>query len=196
MEGRGGTCQPHSKETQKAPRGGAGRGSQVPCLAHPTPTQELSRPSAEGTWGPKCTGVSAPSHRTLKIGRRRCPSPQTTACPGAKKKSEPLNNSSQTQIDFPVKWAALCPFPRPPPCPGAGSKRLPRGGLAWTLHVSPPWRPQPVHPPLSWGNPKWGTPRAGGGLTMVLTALSTPSPGRPHSYSLDTEPELVFEPGF
>jgi hypothetical protein len=58
--------------------------------------------------GPKCSGVSAPSHRNLKIGLGdvHLGRPQLA---GAKNILEALNNSSRIQIDFSVHLQLLCP---------------------------------------------------------------------------------------
>lgn len=71
--------------------------------------------------GPKCSGVSAPSRRTLKIGLSdvHLSRPQISR---AKDILEPLNNSSQIQIDLHIHLQFLCPFPASPPVSGSWEK--------------------------------------------------------------------------
>lgn len=84
---------------------------------------------------PKCSGVSAPSRRTLKIGLSdvHLSRPQISR---AKNILEPLNNSGQIQIGFQIRLQFLCPFPASPPVSGSWEKVASRGRQSKLVTVS------------------------------------------------------------
>ncbi|XP_047401161.1 endonuclease V isoform X4 [Sciurus carolinensis] len=138
----------------------------------------LSRGAARA----KCSGVSAPSRRALKIGRGdvHLGRPQLIR---AKNILEPLNNSSQIQIDFAVHLRASVPLPSPPACLGTGTEW--RRGIGWPgLWVSPR---TPQGSPMTSGTA--GTARAG------VTCVICPRPVSPIPWQTLDCLRVVLAPG-